>query len=141
MINIQQREVIQMIMKHSRQRAAIEAFLKTRKDHPTADVVYQHVRQEFPNISLGTVYRNLTQLSDAGMISRLHFNEINTDCFDATTASHQHFVCSGCHAVSDIEMGDMSYVKDEAAKCFNGRIDSCNIYFTGLCSNCLTKTE
>ena len=132
---------MQMIMKYSRQRAAIEAFLKTRKDHPTADVVYQHVRQEFPNISLGTVYRNLTQLSDAGMISRLHFNEINTDCFDATTASHQHFVCSSCHAVSDIEMCDISYIRDEAAKNFNGRIDTYNIYFTGLCESCLGKTE
>ena len=48
-----------MALKYSRQREAIKEFLMTRKDHPTADVVYMNVRQEFPNISLGTVYRNL----------------------------------------------------------------------------------
>ena len=55
-----------MALKYSRQREAIKEFLMTRTDHPTADVVYMNVRQEFPNISLGTVYRNLTLLSDMG---------------------------------------------------------------------------
>ena len=49
-------------IKHSKQREAIMAFLKTRYDHPTADTVYMNIRQEFPNISLGTVYRNLSLL-------------------------------------------------------------------------------
>ena len=49
-----------MTLKHSSQRDSILEFLKTRKDHPTADVVYMNVRKSFPNISLGTVYRNLT---------------------------------------------------------------------------------
>lgn len=47
-------------LKYSRQREAIKSFLMTRKDHPTADVVYHSLRADFPNISLGTVYRNLT---------------------------------------------------------------------------------
>ena len=50
---------------------AIMAFLKTRKDHPTADTVYQEIRNIIPNISLGTVYRNLSLLSDRGEILRL----------------------------------------------------------------------
>ena len=60
-----------MTLKYSRQREAIKDFLMTRKDHPTADVVYSNVRTEFPNISLGTVYRNLTLLADLGEIARL----------------------------------------------------------------------
>ena len=55
-----------MALKYSRQREAIKEFMMTRKDHPTADIVYMNVRKEFPNISLGTVYRNLTLLSDMG---------------------------------------------------------------------------
>ena len=51
-------------LNHSRQREAILAFLKPRKDHPTADMIYNGVKKEFPNISLGTVYRNLTLLSE-----------------------------------------------------------------------------
>ena len=45
-------------LKYSRQRESIKEFLMTRKDHPTADVVYENVRKIYPNISLGTVYRN-----------------------------------------------------------------------------------
>ena len=55
-------------LKYSRQREAIKNFLMTRRDHPTADVVYHSLRTEFPNISLGTVYRNLTLLADLGEI-------------------------------------------------------------------------
>ena len=82
-----------MALKYSRQREAIKEFLMTRKDHPTADVVYMNVRQEFPNISLGTVYRNLTLLSDIGEIVRLRVGE-GVDHFDANTNPHYHFVCN-----------------------------------------------
>ncbi|MFQ7394177.1 MAG: transcriptional repressor [Lachnospira eligens] len=53
-------------VKHSRQRDAIKTFLMSRKDHPTADVVYTFVKNDFPSISLGTVYRNLSFLVEHG---------------------------------------------------------------------------
>lgn len=53
-------------LKYSRQRESIKEFLMTRTDHPTADVVYHHLREVYPNISLGTVYRNLSLLADLG---------------------------------------------------------------------------
>ena len=62
--------------KYSRQRELIKEFLMTRKDHPTADVIYQNVRNENPNISLGTVYRNLTLLSEDGEINRLNVGAV-----------------------------------------------------------------
>ena len=62
-------------LKYSRQREAIKSFLMTRKDHPTADVVYHSLRADFPNISLGTVYRNLTLLADLGEIARLRLGD------------------------------------------------------------------
>jgi len=55
------------VIKHSKQRDAIHNFLMSRKDHPTAETVYANVIKEFPNISLGTVYRNLSFLVDNGM--------------------------------------------------------------------------
>ena len=57
------------VIKYSRQREAIVNFLKDRKDHPTADFIYRHIREEYPNISLGTVYRNLALLEELGMVS------------------------------------------------------------------------
>ena len=53
-------------LKYSRQRASIKEYLDHTTEHPTADTVYLHVREEFPRISLGTVYRNLNLLADMG---------------------------------------------------------------------------
>ena len=64
-----------MALKYSRQRQVIKDFLMTRKDHPTADTVYMNVRNEYPNISLGTVYRNLSLLADIGEIGRASCRE------------------------------------------------------------------
>ena len=89
-----------MAQKYSRQRELIKDFLCTRKDHPTADVVYMNVRQQFPNISLGTVYRNLTLLSGTGEIQRLRLGD-GVDHFDADTSPHNHFVCTKCGCVQD----------------------------------------
>ena len=78
-------------LKYSRQRESIKEFLMTRKDHPTADVVYENMKKIYPNISLGTVYRNLSLLSEIGEIQKLsnfggadHFD----GCVDTTLSLH-----------------------------------------------------
>ena len=53
-------------LKYSKQRASIKDYLMHTTSHPTADTVYLHIKKEFPNISLGTVYRNLNLLADIG---------------------------------------------------------------------------
>ena len=61
-----ERGILVAALKYSRQREAIKHYLASTKEHPTADTVYMHVKKEFPNISLGTVYRNLNLLTDIG---------------------------------------------------------------------------
>ena len=100
-------------LKYSRQRESIKEFLMTRKDHPTADVVYENVKKIYPNISLGTVYRNLSLLSDLGEIQKLS-SFGGADHFDGCVIPH-------CH--------------------FGGKIASCDIRFFGLCEDCLKNTE
>lgn len=124
-----------MIHKKSKQRDQIKAFLMTRKDHPTADVVYSQVRQEIPNISLGTVYRNLTLLSDLGEIQRLRLGD-GTDHFDADTSPHNHFICNSCNAVLDLEMGSIDSIDEVAAANFKGEITGHVTYFYGSCPQC-----
>ena len=102
-----------MALKYSRQRQVIKDFLMTRKDHPTADVVYMNVRQEYPNISLGTVYRNLTLLADMGEILRLRVGD-GVDHFDADTSKHYHFICSECGQVIDLKMDNIDNIVDIA---------------------------
>ncbi len=127
-----------MNLKHSKQRDSIVEFLSSRKDHPTADTVYLNVKQTFPNISLGTVYRNLTLLADIGEISRLRLGD-GIDHFDYDTSPHYHFICSSCGSVIDLKMDDIDSIKDTAQKSFDGEIEGHVTYFYGLCSNCTRK--
>ncbi len=123
-------------LKYSRQREAIKNFLMTRRDHPTADVVYHSLRTEFPNISLGTVYRNLTLLADLGEIARLRLGD-GVDHFDADTSCHYHFVCNRCHSVSDLDLDlpdafDTLHGTDQDGNRIEGHVT----YFYGTCSCC-----
>ena len=127
-----------MTLKYSRQREAIKDFLMTRNDHPTADVVYSNVRTEFPNISLGTVYRNLTLLADLGEIARLRVGD-GVDHFDADTSPHYHFVCSDCGSVIDLDMDSIDSINQTAARNFDGQIAGHITYFYGLCPPCKEK--
>lgn len=124
-----------MAIKYSRQRQEIKNFLMSRKDHPTADVVYMNVRQQYPNISLGTVYRNLTLLADMGEITRLHLGD-GVDHFDADTSPHYHFVCSKCGQVMDLHMNNIDSIVDIAGMNFNGEIQGHITYFYGICGDC-----
>ncbi|MBQ2935938.1 MAG: transcriptional repressor [Lachnospiraceae bacterium] len=128
-----------MNLKHSKQRDSIMEFLRERKDHPTADVVYMNVRKTFPNISLGTVYRNLTLLADIGEISRIRVGD-GVDHFDADTSPHYHFICKECGSVIDLEMEDMTDINETANKNFSGLIEGHITYFYGKCGNCSTKS-
>lgn len=129
-----------MAVKYSRQRQMIYNFLMTRKDHPTADVVYQNIRQEYPNISLGTVYRNLTLLTDRGDILRLQVGD-GVDHFDADTSRHCHFVCSDCGSVTDMYLDCLEEMLAKAQQKFDGRIDSQSTFFYGICKKCLDKPD
>ncbi len=124
-----------MALKYSRQREAIKSFLMTRKDHPTADVVYENVRKEFPNISLGTVYRNLTLLSDMGELLRLRVGD-GMDHFDADTSPHYHFICHKCGSVIDLDIDSLESINDIAGTNFAGNIEGHVTYFYGSCEQC-----
>lgn len=124
-----------MALKYSRQREIIKDFLMSRKDHPTADAVYMNVRQTYPNISLGTVYRNLTLLADIGEIQRLRVGD-GVDHFDADTSPHHHFICNKCGAIMDLDMENIDSIQDIANRNFEGCIQGYIAYFYGMCPSC-----
>ena len=125
---------------YSRQRQAILDYLCSRKDHPTADVIYSNVREIYPKISLATVYRNLNLLAEMGTIRKVKgLNE--SEHFDADTSDHQHFICRQCGGVEDIYLNDSDFVKDLTCKAaastgFEGHITGNDIYFYGICKAC-----
>lgn len=125
-------------LKYSRQREAIKEFLISRTDHPTADTVYTKLREKFPNISLGTVYRNLSLLTDMGEIIKITTGN-GADRFDGRITPHNHFICRKCHNVSDLDMESIDSILDVARKSFPGKIDSYVTNFYGICGDCIKK--
>ncbi|MGN0158521.1 MAG: transcriptional repressor [Brotaphodocola sp.] len=125
-------------LKYSRQRESIKAYLVTHHDHPTADAVYAAIREEFPNISLGTVYRNLNLLVELGEVKKLSCGD-GKDHFDADLSPHYHFICQHCGAVIDLPIQPLHGVIEQAQQAFDGQISAHVTYFYGTCPDCLAQ--
>ena len=135
-------EEVMAAVKFSRQREAIKEFLYSRKDHPTAEVVYNNVVKEYPKISLGTVYRNLSFLVDKGEAITVPCSDGSVH-FDCNLKPHYHFQCNECGKIADIEMDDADYEKktlDGARKHTDcGEITGHVTFFYGICDECKKK--
>lgn len=125
-------------LKYSRQREAIKEYLNSTYSHPTADTVYTHVREEFPHISLGTVYRNLNLLATIGEAIKITTPD-GADRFDANTTPHYHFYCRDCGAIIDMGIDNMKELDEFGGKNFGGLIESHTLLFSGLCEKCKKK--
>ena len=122
-------------LKYSRQRESIKACLMGRQDHPTADALYTSIREQFPNISLGTVYRNLNLLVELGEIRKFSCGD-GTDHFDYNTSPHYHFVCRCCGKIVDIPMEAAENLESMAGRFVPGTIEDHTIFFYGTCHDC-----
>lgn len=131
-------EMIMSGLKYSRQRSAVLHYLRSVTSHPTAELVYQAIRQEFPKISLGTVYRNLNLLADQGEILRLNCGD-GVDHYDAVIEPHNHFICRSCGQVLDLPLISMEAVDRQAEELCAGHIEGHELYFYGKCNSCLMK--
>ena len=123
------------MLKRSRQRDSIKNFLINRYDHPTAETIYLGIKDEFPNISLGTVYRNLTLLSQIGEIQKISTG-IGPDRFDGRPEPHYHFMCTVCESVLDLKVNGLEHINILAEQGFNGKIEGHFAYFFGKCPSC-----
>ena len=122
--------------KHFRKRDAILACVKATDVHPSADWVYETLRQQMPDISLATVYRNLALFKQQGEIISLG-TVGGTERFDGNTTPHVHFICSGCDAVIDLPQIQVPQsLSGQAAGQIGGKVDTCHLTFTGFCSRC-----
>ncbi len=128
------------MLKYSRQRESIKELLKTRHDHPTADTVYMEIRKQYPSISLGTVYRNLSLLASLGEITKITCID-GADRFDADTHPHYHFMCTECGCVDDIPMEPIGSLDDLVNNFYHGQIYGHQTFFYGLCPKCLDRAR
>ncbi len=121
----------------TKQRKIILEYLQSVTSHPTAEQVYEGVKKKLPKISLGTVYRNLQNMSEEGEILKL---EINGEFhFDACKKSHQHLVCKKCGKIIDVfdESLEKNILKKTKNKDFTP--EKTYVYIQGICSDCKNK--
>ena len=125
--------------KQFRKRNAILACLQGTTSHPSAEMVYEMLQKEHPDISLATVYRNLARFKSQGLVSSVATVR-GIERFDAMTHPHVHFICSGCDAVMDLpQMEIPENLSEEAEEISGCRIQECRLTFTGLCEKCASK--
>lgn len=121
--------------KKSRQRERILELLQGTKSHPSADWIYERLKKDFKNLSMGTVYRNLGILIDQGFVIKIDFGS-TFDRFDANVSRHYHFVCEKCGAISDVEMPFDDTLNRKAGRAGNFEVRNHRIEFFGICEKC-----
>ena len=122
----------------TRQRRVILQKLQQVKTHPSAEEVYEIVRQELPRISLGTVYRNLETLVQSGEIQRLEHCG-TTRRFDGNTNNHYHIRCVRCGRVDDVEIDPVQELDDQVRHTTDYQVIGHQLEFLGFCRDCSEK--
>jgi Fe2+ or Zn2+ uptake regulation protein len=110
-------------------------LLQNTEKHPSADWIYDQLKREFPNLSMGTVYRNLNILMDQGLVRKLEFGS-TFDRFDARTEHHYHFICEQCGKIVDLDITVDAGLEEQARKATGYLIRWHRIEFFGLCDEC-----
>ena len=122
-------------MRYSRQRELVYEIIKNRCDHPTADMIYASCREQEPNISLGTVYRNLKNLAEEKQILTLETEDKKIH-YDGDTSRHSHFICTKCGKIIDLfKPSETPTELKEMGLAVTG--EKCVYY--GLCKDCDMK--
>lgn len=131
---------MQTVRKNSKKRQALLEAIYHSHEHPSAEMLYNQLKPEIPELSLGTVYRNLGVLAEDGLITSVGHIK-GQERYDAVTHSHPHFVCKNCGAVIDIEIPDtVSPMFGLIDKDFRCAPEGYNLTIDGLCQKCRSNS-
>jgi Fur family transcriptional regulator, peroxide stress response regulator len=128
-----------MINKHkykrSRQREKILNLLRSTDTHPTASWIYDELKKDFTNLSMGTVYRNINILLDQNMIRKIEAGS-SFDRFDGKTENHYHFICQQCGCISDLPLKELPELNKLVNENTPYQTDMHRLDFYGVCPEC-----
>jgi len=117
------------------QRRVILEALAGRKDHPTADQIYDQVGERLPGISRTTVYRVLEAFVGLGVVQKINSPEAKAH-FDADTSRHHHVRCTQCGAVADVHDAGLNDLKLPTQQAAGFEFLDYTINFVGTCAAC-----
>ncbi len=115
------------------QRLAVYEELSARRDHPSAESLYESLKKAYPSLSLATVYKTLQTLHEMGMVARVDSPTAQAR-YDAITDTHHHAVCAACGKIEDLF--DPRLDRLPAPKAGGFKIEGHSVHFHGLCAKC-----
>ena len=122
-------------MKFSKQRELILNYILNSHEHLTADTIYADLKKDNPELSLGTVYRNLTKLTEIGAIKKVSLpNQV--DKFDKNLEPHAHFICDECGSITDINIPEVDKFLNKISKDEDISIRKYDITLNGTSKKC-----
>ncbi len=117
------------------QRIELLIFLENNKEHPSVLEIWEHLKNIFPSISKTTVYNILDTLVKLNILKVIHVE--NSAKYDFNLMSHGHFICKKCGVIFDITSEDFTITEPTGPY----KVDDIEIYFKGLCENCLKDSS
>ena len=125
------------VSKQFRKRNAILSYLQATTEHPSAETVYLGLKEECPDLSLGTVYRNLALFRSQGLIASVGTVK-GVERFDGNVQPHVHFICNRCGTVLDLpELENPEALCQAAENGCGGKVEVCHLSFAGSCKACI----
>ena len=127
--------------RYSKKREAILTAIRSTRCHPSAEWVYQSLKPEHPDLSLGTVYRNLIFFQQRGEIQSVGVVK-GQERFDGETRPHSHFICNSCGAVSDLEGIQVDTGLDQTvSRQYGFAVERHELTFYGRCPKCMQEQK
>ena len=121
--------------KRSKQRERIYSLVCSTDTHPTANWIYDELRKDFNNLSMGTVYRNINILIDQKKVQRLEAGS-SFDRFDGNVETHYHFICEDCGKIEDLPHEVCSELNTVVNLKTDFQAEKHRLDFYGVCTSC-----
>ena len=126
--------------RYSRQRERLLEVLRASTLHPTASWLYDQLKSEFPKLSFGTIYRNLTILIEQGLVQKIDAGS-TFDRFEAKTIPHYHLICTQCGSICDVEQQLFPDIDETITNMTGFVVEKHRIDFLGMCIGCCSKIK
>lgn len=128
-------------VRHSKKREAILTAIRETSCHPSAEWLYRRLKSRHPDLSLGTVYRNLAFFQKHGLVQSVGVVQ-GQERFDAIVTPHSHFICNCCGSVLDLPdvRPDMELEQSVSSQ-YGFAVFRCELTFYGLCPSCLYQNQ
>lgn len=122
-------------MRETKQKNLILEIVNKSYDHLSAEDIYNIAKKEIPNISLGTVYRNLNLLFENGNIRKIKLDD-NIDHYDNIKNEHNHFICNKCNTIYDVFENEKNHKKLDC-----GIVMNYEKIYKGICNSCIKEEK